>query len=383
MNSIYIHIPFCRQACRYCDFFFSVSLKYLDEFVDKLLVEIGSRSQGSQGSEISSLYFGGGTPSLLSDENLHRILDSVQYHHFIPEDAEVTLECNPDDLNPKKLRNLRDAGVNRISIGIQSFQEKELQLMRRSHHATQAAICVEDAAAAGFKNITVDLIYGIPGQSLREWEENINRTLTLPVTHISAYHLTFEPGTVFDHWRKKGRLVPVEEELSEQMYRILRGLLLTNGFDHYEISNFAKEEMRSRHNLRYWSGAPYIGFGPSAHSFDGANRSWNISSLKGYMEGISKGEVISGSEELTIKERYHDYLITTMRTSTGADPEHILKHFGETIRNHFDRAVEDFTARRIIVESGGRVVIDPEHWLLSDHILRDLFLADDGCMADG
>jgi oxygen-independent coproporphyrinogen-3 oxidase len=383
MNSIYIHVPFCRQACRYCDFFFSVSLQYQDEFVDKLLVEIGSRAQGNQDSEITSLYFGGGTPSLLSNENLDRILETLQHHYFIAGNAEITMECNPDDLDRQKLKFLRDAGINRISIGIQSFQEEELKLMRRSHHAGQASRCVENAAAAGFRNITADLIYGIPGQSPGKWEENVIRTLALPVSHISAYHLTFEPGTVFDHWRKSGRLVPVEEEQSEQMYRILRGLLLAGGFDHYEISNFAKEGMRSRHNLRYWSGEPYMGFGPSAHSFDGLRRSWNISSMKGYMEGISRGEVISESEELNIRERYHDYLITSMRTSSGADPGHILKQFGRTIRDHFDSAIEVFAAGDIIISSGDRLIIDPDHWLLSDHVLRGLFLADDGCVADG
>ena len=223
MRGIYIHIPFCRQACRYCDFFFSVSLRYLDEFVDRLVDEIEQRSRDKVGTLLDTLYLGGGTPSLLSEAHLDRIVSAIQKFHSFREDAEWTIECNPDDLDAGRLQYLRNRGFKRLSIGVQSFQERDLDLMRRSHNAGQAIDSVQEAAARGFDNISIDLIYGIPGQRAEEWEENIEKAISLPLTHLSTYHLSFEPGTVFDHWRKKGRLIPVHEEASVQQYKTLQG----------------------------------------------------------------------------------------------------------------------------------------------------------------
>ena len=239
MKGIYIHIPFCRKACRYCDFYFSVSLHYMDEFVDSLVEEIRIKGEQDPGNTLDTLYLGGGTPSVLSDSNIGRILEAIHQHYNFRDSPEWTIECNPDDLDENTLKNLKKNGFNRLSIGIQSFQEKDLLLMRRSHGARQAEASVKKAASAGFDNISMDLIYGIPGQSIREWEENIELSLLLPISHISAYHLTFEPGTVFDHWRKKGRLTPVAEEESLEKYQIMRKALLPAGFKHYELSNFA------------------------------------------------------------------------------------------------------------------------------------------------
>ena len=374
MGGIYIHIPFCRQACRYCDFYFTVSLQHQDEFVRALLAEIRQRAKQYRGTEMGSIYMGGGTPSLLSPENRDRIMESVRNHYTISDHAEVTIECNPDDLDALSLRHLYNSGFNRISIGIQSFRDNELQLMRRSHQAAQAFQCVNDAVEAGFDNITVDLIYGIPGQTPEGWEENVNRALSLPIDHLSAYHLTFEPGTVFDHWRKKGRLVPVKEEQSVQMYHILRKHLLGSGFEHYEISNFARKGKRSRHNLLYWSGEPYLGFGPSAHSYDGNSRSWNAASLKDYVTSASSGKLISEYEDLSTKERYHDYLITSLRTSSGANPGYILQQFGKEIRDHFDSKTGLFIEDGSMYADNGQLVIDPARWLVADRIMRELFL---------
>lgn len=323
---------------------------------------------------MGSIYMGGGTPSLLSPENRDRIMESVRNHYTISDHAEVTIECNPDDLDALSLRHLYNSGFNRISIGIQSFRDNELQLMRRSHQAAQAFQCVNDAVEAGFDNITVDLIYGIPGQTPEGWEENVNRALSLPIDHLSAYHLTFEPGTVFDHWRKKGRLVPVKEEQSVQMYHILRKHLLGSGFEHYEISNFARKGKRSRHNLLYWSGEPYLGFGPSAHSYDGNSRSWNAASLKDYVTSAPSGKLISEYEDLSTKERYHDYLITSLRTSSGANPGYILQQFGKEIRNHFDSKTGLFIEDGSMYADNGQLVIDPARWLVADRIMRELFL---------
>lgn len=374
MRGIYIHIPFCRQACRYCDFFFSVSLKYVDEYVESLKKEIELRAGEKPGSEMETLYLGGGTPSVLSEIHLEKILNTIHTHFTFVENAEWTIECNPDDLSPAYLEQLRNKGFNRISIGIQSFIEKDLELMRRSHNALQAEQSVKDAAAAGFENITMDLIYGVPNQSLREWEQNIKKALALPISHISAYHLTFEPGTVFDHWRKKGRLLPVLEEESVNQFQVLRSLLLERGFDHYEISNFALNGNRSAHNMLYWSGLPYLGLGPSAHSYDGTDRSWNIASLKKYMEGTSTGSGFSETEELSDREKYHDYLITSLRTRWGADPEYISQQFGGDIFRHFEGKTKSFLEKGTLWTTEGHVAIQPDHWLLTDHILRELFV---------
>lgn len=374
MRGIYLHIPFCRQACRYCDFFFSVSLKYVDDYVESLKKEIELRAGEKPGSEVETLYLGGGTPSVLSEVHLEKILNTIHTHFTFVENAEWTIECNPDDLSPAYLEQLRNKGFNRISIGIQSFIERDLELMKRSHNALQAEQSIRDASAAGFDNITMDLIYGIPGQSLKEWEQNIKKALALPVSHISAYHLTFEPGTVFDHWRKKGRLLPVFEEESVNQFQLLRSLLLERGFDHYEISNFALNGNMSAHNMLYWSGKPYMGLGPSAHSYDGTDRSWNKSSLKGYMEGVSAGSGFSETEELSDQEKYHDYLITSLRTRWGADPEYISQRFGGDIFKHFEGKTKNFLKKGTLWTTEGHVAIQPDRWLLTDHILRELFM---------
>ena len=374
MGGIYIHIPFCRQACRYCDFYFTISTHYQDQFTESLVKELEMRAADPQESRMETLYLGGGTPSLLSGENLRKIMKKVRSSYLFSEDAEITIECNPDDLDTTQLQLFRELGFNRISIGIQSFREEDLSLMRRSHSARQSVRAVEDAASAGFDNITVDLIYGVPGQSPVQWKENILKVLELPVNHISAYHLTFEPGTVFDHWRKKGRIAPVAEDESVQMYRLLREELTGAGFSHYEISNFAKQGWRSRHNQLYWSGEAYLGFGPSAHSFNGNKRYWNVASLKKYMFSLKEGIVPGEMEELTPGERYHDYLITALRTSHGADPGIIADRFGAKVLDHFTKRAGLFLKDGLMIEQGERIAIEPDSWLLADHIMRELFL---------
>jgi len=372
---LYIHIPFCKQACRYCDFYFTVSQKYQDQFTDALLKELEMRaSELDLTQKQGSLYLGGGTPSLLSAGNLKRIITGLRRCYSFSENPEITIECNPDDLDDSRTATLRNLGFNRISLGIQSFSDEDLLLMRRSHNALQAEQAVYRLVAAGFDNITVDLIYGIPGQSFSDWSENIRKALELPVNHISAYHLTFEPGTVFDHWRKKGRISPVPEDESIALYRLLREKLTGAGFEHYEISNFAREGRRSRHNQLYWSGRPYLGFGPSAHSFTGTCRHWNVASLKKYMQSLEEGTPVSEKEDLTEKERYHDYLITSLRTIEGADPAVILERFGEVVQMHFLSKSRVFLNSGRMTEKGSRIAIEPDSWLLADHIMRDLFL---------
>jgi len=342
--------------------------------VDRLVEEIAHRSKTHRGTELSTLYLGGGTPSLLTEAHLDKIVATLLRFHSFRKDSEWTIECNPDDLEPGRLNYLRNIGFKRLSIGVQSFQLRDLALMRRSHNAAQAMDSVQKAADSGFENISIDLIYGIPGQSTEEWEENIDKALSLPVSHISAYHLSFEPGTVFDHWRKKGRLIPVHEEESVKQYRKLREKLLPAGFDHYELSNFGLDGKRSEHNMIYWSGKPYLGFGPSAHSFDGLDRSWNPSSLKAYLDGVAGGGEISETEHLSTDEQYHDYLITTLRTRWGCDPRHVETQYGKIYREHFENRALSFLEGGSLYYKDGRVAIHPDRWLITDHILRELFV---------
>jgi len=346
----------------------------MDPFVDALVEEIRQKGESIAGRSLETFYLGGGTPSLLSGPHLEKIINAIHKYHSFQENSEWTIECNPDDLDISTVKNLGLLGFNRLSIGIQSFHERDLEIMRRSHNAAQAEASVRLASSGGFENITMDLIYGIPGQSLGEWEENIEKALALPVSHLSAYHLTFESGTVFDHWRKKGRLFPVPEDESVDQYTMLRKKLLSAGFDHYELSNFGRKRIVSKHNMLYWSGAAYMGLGPSAHSYDGERRSWNISSLKGYIRGITNGEEIGETEHLTNKELYHDYLITSLRTKWGADPAHIEEAFGPGFRMHFEKQAQVFLKKGSMSLTKGKLYIEPGQWLITDHILRALFM---------
>lgn len=373
MQGIYVHIPFCRQACRYCDFYFTVSLKYMDPFVDALVEEIRQKSEITSDRSPSTLYLGGGTPSILSASHLDRILNALHRYYTFQKEYEWTIECNPDDLTETKLRNLQELGFNRLSVGVQSFHDEDLTIMRRSHDAHQAETSIRLAAAIGFKRITMDLIYGIPGLSEAGWEENIHKALSLPVSHLSAYHLTFEPGTVFDHWRKKGRLFPVPEEVSVNQYRMLRETLRSAGFEHYELSNFGRGSIVSKHNMIYWTGQPYLGLGPSAHTYDGERRSWNIASLKLYMERISSGKSVTETETLSRKDTYHDYLITSLRTRWGADAAQMERAFGKLYLRHFEKQARPFLENGSMKIMNGKYTIDPSEWLITDHILRALF----------
>jgi oxygen-independent coproporphyrinogen-3 oxidase len=346
----------------------------MDDYVDRLVEEIELRKDEIWSKPTDTLYLGGGTPSLLSGKHLDRILNVIHRNFSFRRDPEVTIECNPDDLDTSFLFMLIGSGFDRISIGVQTFQESELVLLRRSHNAQQADRGVRLAAGAGFENITIDLMYGIPGQKTEEWELNLAKAIALPVTHISAYHLTYEPGTVLDYWKKKNRIIPLHEKMSIKLYQLMRKKMLSAGFEHYEISNFAKDGRLSEHNQIYWTGEPYLGYGPSAHSFDGDSRSWNVSSLKKYMEGISQGNPERDRETLSLKERYHDYLITALRTSRGADLDYMEKIFGSEIEKRFEKEITGFLEDGTMQKKEKKVTIHPSGWLVTDHILRELFL---------
>jgi len=374
MAGLYIHIPFCRQACRYCDFFFTVSLKYRDAFVEALCAEIQQRKNDIQGELIETIYLGGGTPSVLSSQHLSDIMNSISKHHTLSLDPEISIEVNPDDLSGEYLDTLRAKGFNRLSIGVQSFREEDLQLMRRSHTAIQAIDCLENAKEKGFKNINMDLIYGLPDLTPEHWKENLETTLSLPVNHISAYHLSYERGTVFHHWKKKGRIRELPEELSVDQYKLLRELTSEEGFEHYEISNFAKKGYRSKHNSTYWKGKKYIGLGPSAHSYNGTERRWNNASLKEYFQKEEDRQPYFEIENLSLKDQYHDYLLTSLRTIEGADLSFVERMFGIKVCRLLQDLAEKYISTGEMFIANGILAMTPEGWLRSDLILKELLL---------
>ncbi len=300
-----------------------------------------------------TLYFGGGTPSVLDPAELDAILDAIYRNYRFSDQVEFTLEANPDDLKPEYLRSIKDRGINRLSIGVQSFRDQDLELMRRSHNARQAKAAIMDVRDLGFDNFSIDLIYGVPGMGTGDFRRNLEQALELNVPHLSAYHLTYETGTVFDHWRKKGRLVPAEEEESLRQFSLLRTLTGEQGYHHYEISNFARDGFFSKHNLSYWRQVPYIGIGPSAHSYDGRQRRWNIPDLRKYTDALLKGEgKYYDYEELSNTDLYNEYILTSLRTMWGLDLHALAERFGD---NYVKYAIE---RRRKIFE--GRV--DRKKW---------------------
>ncbi len=375
MKGIYFHIPFCRQACRYCDFYFTVRLSYRDDFIKALLEEIRLKGNMIGEDKLSSIYFGGGTPSVLSYKQLAEIMEQIYKNYNISSDVEITIEANPDDLSKTYLKSLLALSFNRLSIGVQSFLEKDLTLMRRSHTSEQARDSIRNAADLGFNNINMDLIYGLPEQGIKQWEENLAETMKLPVQHLSAYHLTYEPRTVFYLWKKKGRISELPEDVSINQFLLLRRITRENSFDHYEISNFAREGFRSRHNQLYWKGNAYIGYGPSAHSFMNTTRQWNVSSLKEYMQGVLSGGKYYEKEELGIQEQYHDYILTRLRIEEGVEKEYIHKHFGESILLYFEKNAKPYLHSGDMIENKGRVQMTEKGWMRSDLIIQSLMLS--------
>jgi len=372
MAGFYVHIPFCRQACRYCDFYFTVSLKYKGELVDGLLKEIDIKKKQFENHQFSTLYFGGGTPSVLNEKDIDRIITEIKTHYNFESNAEITFEANPDDLSPAYLKSLKKLGVNRLSIGTQSFHDKDLELMRRSHNAKQALSSIKNAQDAGIDNINIDLIYGTPGMSFAEWQENLEKAISLNIPHISAYHLTFEPGTVFDHWRKKKKILPIDEGLSLEQFKYLIDIMLERGFLHYEISNFAKQGFLSEHNKNYWKGIPYVGIGPAAHSYDGISRYWNISSLKKYIDE-SKKESFSYSEKetLSLNERYNEYIMVSLRTMWGIEMDKIRQLFGGDYVKYTEDISKELIDKKLLKVNEQNISITKQGIFLADQIIRE------------
>jgi len=379
MPGIYIHIPFCRQACHYCNFHFSVSQKRRPEFLSALIKEIALRNDfftqpGYSAPSINTLYIGGGTPSLLNTFELEMIFNAIHKYFNINESAEITLEANPDDLDLNNLQTLKEMGINRLSIGIQSFREADLQYMNRTHSAGQAQQVLKDAIIAGFTNITSDLIYGTPGLSDEMWVTNIMYLIDHGIPHISAYSLTVEKKTALDVFIREGKAAPVDEEQAARQFMILREITSRYGYDHYEISNFGLPGFHSGHNLAYWSGEPYVGFGPSAHSFTKGRRRWNVANTSSYIDDLLQNDQAPFDEEtLTPTQQLNEYIMTSLRTMWGMDKLKVALEFGQNVLSMVMKDASVHLKNGNLTDTGTHMVISPKGLFFADGIASDLF----------
>ena len=372
MAGIYIHIPFCKSKCHYCDFYSCTLLAKKEAVLAAVADELACRAGFLQGEPVRTVYVGGGTPSLCTPSELGALIGRIRDVYDVSGLQEVTVEANPDDLTADWLTALRVEGVNRLSIGIQSFIDRDLRWMHRRHDAASAVRAVGEAQRAGFENLTVDLIYGIPQMSLAEWEQNVGQAIRPGVQHISAYHLSVEPGTVFGKRLRRGALREIDPERSVAQYRLLHEMLTGAGFEHYEISNFARTGFRSQHNGNYWNGTRYLGVGPSAHSFDGALRQWNAADVRLYLEREPRQEHFE-SETLSEHAAYNEFVMTSLRTASGLDADVLERRFGARKLQYFTRLAVKFLAEGTLVRTGSAYRIPFEHYLISDTVISDLF----------
>ncbi|OQP46556.1 radical SAM family heme chaperone HemW [Niastella populi] len=372
MAGIYLHIPFCRQACHYCNFHFSTSLKLKNEFVQALLKEISLQQNYLPAEPVNTIYFGGGTPSLLTIDELSGILQTLRQQFTIADDAEVTLEANPDDLGEEKLKEWRQAGINRLSIGVQSFFEDDLRWMNRAHTAQQAIDNLQ-LAKKYFDNITIDLIYGTPTLPDDKWQHNVQQAIALGIPHLSCYALTVEPGTALASMINKYKTTDVNTEDQARQFLLLIDWLQAAGYEHYEISNFALPGMRSRHNSSYWQGASYLGLGPSAHSFNGKSRQWNIANNALYIKSLKEDKVPFEIETLTETQRLNEYIMTSLRTMEGLHVEFVASRFGEKAAAKLKLEAQPFIGAGKMQWSHNHLQLTKEGKLFADGIAAELF----------
>lgn len=373
MAGIYLHIPFCKQACYYCDFHFSTNQRYVKEMAEALCKELKLQKDYLQSEPIKTIYFGGGTPSLLTEEQLKWILDIIKANYHVANDPEITLEANPDDLTLEKLGSLYRIGINRLSIGIQSFNQDVLKYLNRAHDHGQALRCFENARKAGFNNISIDMIYAIPADSHDNWHRDLDQALELQPEHISSYSLTIEPKTTFGNWLRKGNMPPIDEEFSASQFEILMERLARAGYEQYEVSNFCKPGYYSRHNSGYWKQEKYLGIGPSAHSYDGVNRRFNLSNNPKYMKAIAESEIPYEEDILTDADRINEYLLTTLRTKWGANLRKMAQEWKYDLLNEQEKYLEHLFAKNYAIVADNHLKLTRSGFLLADKISSDLF----------
>jgi len=374
LASIYIHIPYCKQQCTYCNFHFRIAQDDKKEMLKSIKKEILMRQSYLNGAKISSIYFGGGTPSILNKGEIQSLIYTIHNNFKIDIDAEITLECNPDDLDKKKLLELKEIGINRLSIGIQSFDDADLKFMNRSHNAMEALSCIQFAKETGFENITIDLIYGLPKQTNEKWKKNLEQMLTLDIQHFSAYSLTVEPKTKLKHQIDKKLVTPLDDKITVEHFNTLLEIATENKFVHYEISNFGKEGFFSNHNSAYWKNKHYLGVGPSAHSFNGSSRQWNVASNKQYIEKLNEDETYFEVEQLSNAQQYNEYIFTALRTIWGVELYYIDNQFGEEALNYFKKQIINWENKGKIKQKKGTYTLSKEGKLYADAIASDLFI---------
>ena len=372
MAGIYIHIPFCKKACNYCDFHFSTSLKNKSSLVNALINEIKLRKNELKDEVIETIYFGGGTPSLLELDEITSLLESIKIDYLLSDNIELTIEVNPDDISEEKLISWKSLGVNRLSVGVQSFFDRDLKLMNRAHNSRQSEESIK-LVAKYFDNFTIDLIYGIPEMNSQEWISNLEKAIAFGVPHISCYALTVEPKTALEKQIASGKISPVNDDVYLEHFNIMTSFLKSNGFIHYEFSNFSKEGYYSKNNSAYWKGEKYLGIGPSAHSFNGINRSWNISNNNIYIKKIANNILPSEAENLSLKDRYNEYVMTGLRTIWGISLNEIESQFGLEIKNYFLDTIVNLNLREKLNFEEDRITILSEYKFLTDGIASDLF----------
>lgn len=371
MPGIYLHIPFCKQACNYCDFHFSTSLGTKETVIAAIRQEIDLRHSYLDEKQIDSIYFGGGTPSLLTQEELAGLMAGLAQHFSWKPDIEITLEANPDDITPAALQSWRALGINRLSIGLQSFNNEELRWMNRAHTAEESLSSVKLAQDKGFDNITIDLIYGSKFQSLASWENTLVAAIALGVPHISSYNLTIEPKTALGSRWKQGKEPLVDEGLSSAQFLLMLDLLGKAGFIQYEISNFGRSGFFAQHNSNYWLGRHYLGLGPSAHSFNGSSRQWNVKNNQQYIKALEEGQLFAEKEELSAKDRYNEYVLTRLRTIWGCDVNEMEPLFGTELALHFKKGIQ--AGREFVEEKNGVFTLNKRGKLIADRLASDLF----------
>jgi oxygen-independent coproporphyrinogen-3 oxidase len=372
-GGVYIHIPFCKQACHYCDFHFSTNMGKKEAMVSALVRELELRKGEFKDEVVQTIYFGGGTPSVLDSSEIDYIIAAVHANYVVAPDPEITLEANPDDLSKEKIEELARSPINRLSIGIQSFFEEDLKMMNRAHNDQEAAMCINQAQHY-FDNISIDLIYGIPGMTNERWISNIDKALAFGVPHISSYALTVEPKTALKSFIDKGLIPPVDDGLAEAHFHILVQKLEEEGFVNYEISNFGKPGYFSRNNTAYWQGKKYLGIGPSAHSYDGIRRGWNINNNAKYLKAIAQGELPMEIEVLSKTDRYNEYVMTGLRTIWGVSLDRIKTEFGHRYYTYLMKHARKKIEEGLLNEEHGHLFVSPKGKFLSDGIAADLFL---------
>jgi oxygen-independent coproporphyrinogen-3 oxidase len=375
MAGVYIHIPFCRSFCSYCDFYSITDNSQKEALVQALIREASLRASYLEGEIVDTVYFGGGTPSLLESGAVAGILEALKETFMLASDPEITLEVNPDDVYEGFFSAMQQAGINRISLGVQSWDNKRLRYLGRRHNAAQSAEALEMVFREGIENVSADLIYGIPGMTTSDLKSDLAKTFSFPVKHLSAYHLTIEEGTKFGQLKKGGRLKEADEETSASMFTLLGNICRDNGFIHYEISNFAKEGYISRHNSSYWKQVPYLGLGPSAHSFDRRSRQWNVSDVRKYIKAIVAGEIPFEREELDRMTVFNEYIMTSLRTMWGIDLLHVEEFYNKELHDYLVNMSGKYISYGLMKREKNTLVLTDQGSMISDNIISEL-LAD-------